>query len=249
MDKQLPILLEDNPVIQEYLSNLSNHHQFDDMKNMEELLNYIARMEFQFAQVSKELSEVKDLLSQMKSPTAKERLNQAVSKTEDFIDKGKSKLSDLKVELVNDMKQYLAECKKKGKAGVVKTIHVMKFKSALNGIHNASLMANSKMKQVIQTCDSISSEMRQSMNHFKNAGRMLLGKSPINHKEDMQKLNFIQRGCRTVSNGLQRIASSTLKVMDKIENFERPSVKQDMKLIGHSTKSSITRPINKGLAR
>ncbi len=114
MDKQLPMINE-NPIVQEYMKMLLNNDKKKEYRDTEELLQYIADMEKQFQEVVKELQEVKELLNGLQNPTTRSRLATAIEKTQYVINDGKEKFNRVKIELVESMKDCLDSFKQKGK--------------------------------------------------------------------------------------------------------------------------------------
>ena len=106
MDKQLPMINE-NPIVQEYMKMLLNNDKKKEYKDTEELLQYIASMEKQFQEVVKELQEVKELLNGLQNPTTRSRLANAIEQTQYIINDGKEKLNKVKIGLVESMKDCL----------------------------------------------------------------------------------------------------------------------------------------------
>lgn len=130
MDKKLPTI-QDNPIVNEYLSMLFNQNKEKDFKDTKEMIDYITGMEVQLSDVLKELQGIKEVLNQIQNPTTKMRLNEVFTKTETFINDGKNKLSNIKDEILYSMKECLHDFKQKGKMGVIKVIHISHFKESI----------------------------------------------------------------------------------------------------------------------
>lgn len=161
MEKQLPSI-NDNSTVKEYLSLLLNHGYKKEHHDTKELLEYIEQIENQYKDIVDELQEVKSLLSQLQNPTTKSRLSQAIEKTERVLNNGIQKVNDIKSKLVSSMQQSLYDFKKKGKSGVIKTVNVFHFKEALRGVRKSLFFAMKQVEVTSQTCDQITSEMRQA---------------------------------------------------------------------------------------
>lgn len=236
MEKQLP-KINDEPIVHEYISMLLDNDKKKEYKDTEELLQYIAGMEKQFEEVVKELHDVKELLNSLQNPTTKMRLSSAIDKVQISIDNGKNKLNKIKVNLISSMKECLASFKEKGKEGIVKTINVLHFREALKGIRSSLFDASFKMDDVVRTCDLVTSEMRKSKNHFRNAGRLLMGRPVQYNSSDKIKLNAIQKCSRVIVSKLDSMDKSVKKMINRIDSFEKSSVRSELHSLKDNSKT------------
>lgn len=247
MDKQLPFINNDNHV-REYIALLLNNGQDKEAKQTDELLQYIGQLEQQYLDIAKELQEMKSLLNNMQNPSFKVRLKsnieKEIEKAEVSINAGQKKLSQLKSDVMQSIKQSIDDFKKIGKQGVVKTIHVFHIKDGLESIRKTLFQSMHHMKQVSLTCDSMTLEMRKSKNHFKNIGRMIRG-LPIQTSVDNHKVNLIQKCSRKISRTLEKMCIHTTHLLHSIEDLEKPSVKKEIKSL--ESKSIMKEEKNKDL--
>lgn len=227
MEKQLPSINNDSTV-KEYLSLLLNQGYKKEHSETKELLEYIEQIEKQYNDIVDELQEVKSLLSQLQNPSTKSRLSQAIEKTEKVLDTGIKKVNDIKSKLINSMQQSLYDFKKKGKSGVIKTVNVFHFTNALRSVRKSLFFALKKTEVISQTCDQIASEMRQAKSHLKSIGHIMIGKT-INNSVDKYKVNLMQRSIRSIHNCLEKMVIHSTSILHKIEDFEKPSVKAEIK--------------------
>lgn len=235
MDKQLPLINNDNHA-KEYIALLLGNGQEKEAKQTDELLQYIGQLEQQYLDITKELQEMKSLLNNMQNPSLKVSLKNNFDKAEMSINTGKNKLSQLKLDVVQSMKQSINDFKKKGKQGVIQTIHVLHLKEGLGSIRKTLFQSMHHMRQVSLTCDSITLEMRKSKNHFKNISRMMRG-LPAQTFVDNNKINLMQKCSRKISSVLEKMCIHTTHLLHSIEDFEKPSVKKEIK--GLESKSSV----------
>lgn len=227
MEKRLPSI-NDNSTVKEYLSLLLNHGYQKEHSETKELLEYIEQIENQYKDIVDELQEVKSLLSQLQNPATKSRLTQAIEKTEKVIESGLKKLNDVKLKLVVSMKDSIHDFKKRGKSGVIKTVNVFHFKDALRDVRKSLFFAMKKTENMSQSCDQVTSEMRKAKSHLKSIGYIMTGKK-INYSVDKQKINLMQRSIRSIHNCLEKMVIHSTSILHKIEDFEKPSVKAEIK--------------------
>lgn len=243
MDKQLPMINE-NPIVQEYMKMLLNNDKKREYRDTEELLQYIAGMEKQFQEVVKELQEVKELLNGLQNPTTRSRLATAIEQTQYVINDGKEKFNRVKIELIDSMKDCLASFKQKGKDSLIKTVNVLHFKEALGGIKKSFFIGMNRANHLVQTCDAITSEMRNVKRNLKNVGFLMLGKPVQKDIGDKNKLNIMQKSTRLMFSTLQSMAIQTTKMLHKLEDLGKTSVKDDIKLLANKPKDH-HRKVNK----
>lgn len=236
MEKQL-LSINDEPVVHEYMEMLFDHDKKDEYDQTKELIEYIAGMEKQFEEVTRELHDVKELLNNLQNPATKSRLSTVVDKTLTAINTGKNRLDQLKLNVVSSMKDCLASFKQKGKDGVIKTINIFHFKEALGGIRKSLFIAMNKTNHLVQTCDAVTSEMRNAKRNLRNVGRLILGRPVQKDTADKSKLNMMQKSTRSMLSVFKSMATKTTNMLHKIEDFEKPSVKSEIKLLRNSTKS------------
>lgn len=234
MDKQLPMINE-NPIVQEYMKMLLNNDKKKEYKDTEELLQYIASMEKQFQEVVKELQEVKELLNGLQNPTTRSRLTTAIEQTQYIINDGKEKLNKVKIGLVESMKDCLNSLKQKGKDSLIKTVNILHFQEALGGIKKSFFIGMNRANHLVQICDAITSEMRNAKRNLKNIGFLMLGKPIQKNAGDKNKLNIMQKSTRLMFSTLQSMAIKTTKILHKLENLGKTSVKDDIKLLANIT--------------
>lgn len=235
MDKQLSSI-QDESVVHEYMDMLFKGDKKKEYYDLEELFQYIAEMNQQLEVFAKELHDVKELLNGLQNPSTKMRLNYAVDKVQVAVDNGKDKLDKLKDSLISSMKECLSEFKQKGKDGMIKTINVLHFKEALGGIRKSLFVGMNKTNHLIQTCDAITSEMRSAKRNFKNVALLMTGKPVQKYNGDKTKLSLIQKYSRAMFSSFKTMATKTTKVLHKLEDFEKPSVKTEIKLLKNSEK-------------
>lgn len=240
MNKQLPTLQND-PTVQQYMEMMLKSDKKKEYKDTEELLQYISGMEKQFEEVIKELHDVKELLNGLQNPSAKVRLSDAVNQVHLSVDKGKKKFAELKNDLIFSMKECLLSFRQKGKEGVVKTINVLHFKEALREIHKSFFIGMNKTNYLVQTCDTITSEMRNAKRNLKNVALLMIGKTVQNDKRDINKINLMQKCSRSMHSSLKMMTIKTAHLLHRVEDFEKPSVKTEIRLLKNTTESKNTK--------
>lgn len=234
MDKNLPVLMNDS-IVKEYMSLLLNggyKKEFDDTKD---LVEYIQQMEIQNENIYNELSEVKELLRNLQNPTTKSALSTAVNKVEQLANDGKNKVYHAKEELISSMKNSVETFRKKGKDGIVKTIDILHFKEMLGGIRKSLFLSLRQMDNTISRCDQLTAEVRRTKHHFRNVFDIMRTGKIQSHNPDLNKLNRIQRGTRSVRRTVETMIGKTTNILHKLEDFEKSSVKGEIRMLENKT--------------
>ncbi|VEU18051.1 hypothetical protein ERAC_02790 [Thomasclavelia ramosa] len=234
MDKQTSI--DHNEVFKEYLKILLEHGLYNEHMETKELVDYIAHMEKHYYEMSKELHEIKQLLYSLQNPQTKSRLTQVIEKTEVMIKDGSEKIENLKNKMVISMKDSIQSLKQKGKNGVVKTINLLHFKEALGSIRKSFFYSMKQSQNLIQTTDILTSEIRQAKSHLKSVGYILSRKTFNMKTVDHDRLNLIQKSARFIHRSFESMTIQTTKILHKLENFEKPSVKSEIKYLNYQVK-------------
>ena len=232
MDKQLPIMSD--PVIEEYMNLLLSNNQKRDYDNTAELLKYIESMEKQFEMVTKELGDIKKQLNAMQNPTMKVRVASAVEKTQNTVNAGMDKLNDLKNKIVSSMKENMDSFKQKGINGVVKTINFLHIHKTLHGLQKSFAIAMKRTQSMSLTVNAVSMEVHRAKRSIRNVGLLLAGRQPVHQVNDKARLNIMQKSSQGLFRLFQNMAMKTSKIINRLENLEKKSVKTELKLITSS---------------
>lgn len=241
MEKQLPSLMNDS-IVEEYMAMLFDNGKHEEYNDTKELLKYIENLEKQFDTVVKELHDIKEQLNTMQNPTVKMRVVSAVDKTHTVINNSMNKLNDIKTEITTSMKASLNSFKQKGKTGVVKAINLLHIKEALKGMRKSFFIAMNKSKQLSYTVDAMTLEMRNVKRNLKNVGLLFVGKEVNNKNIDKLKMNNVQKSARLITRTFESMIIKSTKMVDRLENMEKKSVKNELKLL---CESSDTKKINR----
>lgn len=234
MKKQLPSIMDDH-VIEEYMTVLFDSRKYKEYNDISDLLKYIENIEKQFDLVVKELHDIKEQINTMQSPTMKMRVLSAVDRTQNIIDNSINNLNDIKIDIISSMKSGLDTFKSKGKNGINKTINLLHINEALKGMRKSFFIAMNKTEQLSFTIDAMTSEMRNAKRNVKNIGLLFLGKEINLQTNDKSKINIIQKSVRSMSGILRSMIIKTSKMIDKLENLEKKSVKKELKILSESS--------------
>lgn len=235
MDKLLPAL-NDDPVVQEYMKILLNNDMHKEYHDMKELLDYISQMDSHIESMTNEIRELKDTIERLKNLETKSQLTKICEKVETTIVDCQKKLGHIKTGLVDSMKKSLEDFKQKGKGTVIKVIDIVHVKEGLSSLHQSLSFSKGVALSLSWKIDDITKELSSAKTAIKNAGRILLGKSPMD-KDDKNKLNFMQKSIRKIINTFDKMDQKTKKCISKVSTLTKTSVKNDIQKLKENTKS------------
>lgn len=235
MEKQLPSTMNDSIVI-EYLQALLSSGQKKEHHETKDLLEYIDQLEQQFGILISEMQELRRTVEQLQNPQTRSRLNEPIDKVTAVFTNGKNKVNEIKISMIDSMKQSLADMKQRGKDSVIKVIDTLHIKNALQSINKGLARSYHSMNQFSLTVNQITNEMRNAKQNMKNIGRIMIGKQPVTYTLDTSKLNVIQKATHNIVNHIELIGNRTQKALLKLKDFQKQSVKKDLKLLDNRKK-------------
>lgn len=241
MEKQLPSTLNE-PIVSEYLQALLSSGQKNEHKETKELLEYIDQLEQQFGILIEEMQELRKSVEQMQNPQTRSRLKEPVEKISNVLISGKSKLGKIKTNMIDSMKQSLSDMKQRGKDASIKAIDTFHIKEGLQSINKGLAYSYQSMNQFSLTVNQITNEMRHAKRSAKNIGRLVLGKQPVSYTPDTANINLIQKATRGIIEHIEHMGNRTQKTLSKVNDFQKSSVKQDLKLLDNK-KPAFKKPV------
>ena len=234
MDKQLPAIYND-PYISEYFKILYKEHKEDKINETKELLDYISNMEKKLDYMTCEVLELKNTIEQLQNPTIRETMKSITEDIKKTVDNGKKQLSDIKSNILSSVKECVNQFKRHGKQAVIKTIEISHFKVALGKFHRSLFNCVNKTHLLINKCDAVTNELRNTKMNFKNIGAIIMGKPPVNKRPEVNKMNFIQRTSRSMLSNLEKMIVKTSKMIHRVDNIDKKSVKSEIKYLESKT--------------
>lgn len=238
MEKQLPtICMQEEPLIQEYLTALLQSGKRKEVKETKELLDYLDTMEQKVTELVKEVSGLKETIQALQNPEAKSRLSTIANKVEIAITHTKSLLERTKDSYRASMKETLMEWKSKGRLAVIKAVDIFHFKQAIQYIGSSIAFTKGTVAVFNDRVTEITTQSRQIKHNVKNIGRILTGKAVTDYKSDKAKVNALQRAGAGLFHCIEGLYDKTQSVYNTLDSMEKTSVKKDLKQIENSKAS------------
>lgn len=237
MDKQLPIPLDNDPIIKEYLDALISSGKQKELNDTKDLLEYFNQMDDKFNQMINEIASLKNVIQELQNPTTRSRLSQLNQKFEFAFQHTKNSYLNIKQSFYNSIQNSMEDFKAKGKNAVIKTINVLHFKDALKKVNESLTFTTVLVDAFNISLYQIANQTREIKRNFKNIGRIITHKPIDNNAIDKSKLNIIQRFTLSIHSKLEKMTVHTSNLLSKLNSLEKNSVKKDIKMLTNNSNS------------
>lgn len=239
MNDNLSLYLDS--IVKNYLDLLHSQGMNKEGKQIEELVKYIDKMEFQFDELLSEIKEIRSTLETIQNPQTKSMMKQTVDKVESVIAKGKQEIQKMKTHVKTTIYNAVDSFKDKGKKALVSSTEVLKIKTSLEGVRKALFFVGHSLDKSILKTNELTSEFRKAKQSFKNIGLLIVGKQP-NNSIDVTKVNVIQKGLRGMKEKSENMISRTTGIIHKVSEFQKSSVRKDLKKVSNQEIGNHTIP-------
>lgn len=247
-------LLSHHDKVKEFLSLLENNEMSADKKTVELLLHYIDQMDKQFNEVSKELKSVRIELTNIQDKTIRAMALKTVDNVSEKVDKTKQHFQLMKQHVKSTIINAVEEFKTKGKESLLNAMEKLNVVNVLSHIKSNLDKATYKLDKDIDKITKLGNEVHQINGHFKNIGRMILGKNTksITSRDSQKGILFsIQKSLFSIMDKTEQMSMKTNDTINRLKTAyekrkEKNSVKTDLNdLKKNKVKSSkkITREV------
>ena len=207
--------LKDYESIKEFIELLEYQGMNNEKKQLEFIIDYVDTTEKQLDAVLNELHNVRMELGTIQQKTLKATALRAVDNVTDKVNLAKDNITKTKEFIKTTIEHGIKEFKSKGKDALVSTM------KALN------------VKGLLQKCQH---------NHFKNIGRIIIGKDPIALKQrnhDKGVISLTQNGLFKIMEKMTYLSAKTKENIKKIDKQE-----QELTSRISSKKTSVKKALN-----
>lgn len=236
-------LLSQDETVQEYLRVLFDSHMEQDSRGTMTMCSSLDILETQFNELMNEIKELKENVQQLQNPEVKSRIKVVLDKTEQSFKYTGKKLLELKMNVTEQMKSSLSECKSKGKGAVIKAIDLSHMKAGISRISNCLEHTKAMLNTLVDKIDQVSMETRKAKVSVVNIGKVLLGKPVLKYEEDKNRLNKLQKMCRSIYGSTDRLLLGTINLTEILESINKSSVKQEIQQVSHHNKDTRKRVV------
>lgn len=245
METAKQTVLMEQPEIVELFRVLESNGLQKEQKEVEFLVQYLDGMEVQFAQVLKELREVKEQLSQIQDGGMKASVLRITEQAQGKVQEVGGQMNRVRKNLIQSAGNALQTFQEKGRDALRKSMSAMKIPSALARIQEGLHGAVESMNRQADKMKVLSGELHAAGGHIKNAGRIFRGKEQ--EKVEIQATDKgitakIQKSFLALSGRLSSMEQTTDTLRRRLERFvqkeeKKPSVKRELKRLKEEKRS------------
>ncbi|MEF9962025.1 MAG: DUF6674 family protein [Erysipelotrichaceae bacterium] len=235
MNDNLPLYLDN--IVKHYLELLNSQGLNKEGKQIEELVKYVDKMELQFDELLTEIKEIRSTLETIQNPQTKSIMRKMIDSAEVVVTKGKQEIQNIKTHIKTTIYNAVDTFKDKGKKVLVSSTEILKIKPALESVRKALFFGSNSLDKSIMKINELTSEFRRAKQSFKNIGLLMVGKQP-NNNIDTLKVNGIQKVFRGMKEKSENMITKTTGVIRTVNEFQKSSVRKDLKEISSSDKKN-----------
>lgn len=236
--------------MKKFLQLLNENDMSEQKANVEFLASYVDNMEYQFNTVLDELKNVREELTAIQDKTLKATATRTVDKVTHKVEEGKNSLLKLKQHIISTVDKAIGNFKKQGKNALSKALEFLNIKPALETIKDGLNQMNNSADKGIDNLSKFSDEIHATNIHFKNIGRMLLGKETkdISPRDPNKGLLLkAQEGLffsMAVFTKMSKQTNAMITRIDKLQQEPKQSVKNELKDIKDAKSSLLSNKTN-----
>ncbi|WP_455684814.1 DUF6674 family protein [Thomasclavelia sp.] len=233
-----------------FLQLLDENDMSEQKENVEFLATYVDSMEYQLNEVLNELKNVKTELTAIQDKTLKATATRTVDKVTHKVEECKCSLLKLKQHIINTVDKAVSDFKIKGKSALSKGLETLKVKEILSTIKKGLDGMNQIADESIDNLSKLGDEVHAVNSHFKNIGRIFLGKEAkdISPRDTNKGLLLkVQEGLffsMAVFTKMSMQTHSVMGTIDKIQQEPKQSVKNELKDIKDAKSSLLSNKTN-----
>lgn len=234
--------LKDYESIKEFIELLEYQGMNNEKKQLEFIIDYVDTTEKQLDAVLNELHNVRMELGTIQQKTLKATALRAVDNVTDKVNLAKDNIIKTKEFIKTTIEHGIKEFKSKGKDALVSTMKALNVKSLLQKCQHCFDKIQQSADKSIDTLTRLGNEIHQVNNHFKNIGRIIIGKDPIALKKrnhDKGVISLTQNGLFKIMEKMTYLSAKTKENIKKIDKQE-----QELTLRTPSKKISVKKALN-----
>ena len=227
--------LKDYESIKEFIELLEYQGMNNEKKQLEFIIDYVDTTEKQLDAVLNELHNVRMELGTIQQKTLKATALRAVDNVTDKVNLAKDNITKTKEFIKTTIEHGIKEFKSKGKDALVSTMKALNVKGLLQKCQHC-------FDKIQQSADKSIDTLTQINNHFKNIGRIIIGKDPIALKKrnhDKGVISLTQNGLFKIMEKMTYLSAKTKENIKKIDKQE-----QELTSRISSKKTSVKKALN-----
>ena len=211
--------LDKHPQIAELMDTLEENHMHKEREEVQSLVDYIGDMETTLSDMLKEMQGMRHEINLIYNNSLKAKCQNLVQRTEDKIKQAVSVVTRVKNNLIQSAGNAVKAYKEKGREAFRKAVKSMKLPETLDRLAGFFYKLSKETDQSISQLNEMQSELNSAKGHFKNVGRLLIGRSTTEAeqvKSDKGVLSRFGKLLSKMSAGFDRLSQKAMDASDKI---------------------------------
>ena len=239
--------LDNHPQIVELMNTLEENEMHKEREEVQSLVDYIGDMETTLTGMLKEMQSMRQEINLIHNNSLKAKCQNLVQTTEGKIKQATAVVTKVKNNLIQSAKNALQVYREKGKSALRKTVKAMKIPETLDKLSSLFNRLSKETQQSYSQVNEMQSELNSAKGHFKNVGRLLIGRSTTEAeqvKSDKGVLSRFGKLLSKMSAGFDRLSQKAMDASDKIRvDHVKESVRSELNTLKSINKvSSIADP-------
>lgn len=224
--------LYEHPQIAELMDTLDRNGMDKEKEEVKSLVDYIGDMERTLTDMLGEMRDMRQEINLIHNSSLKAKCQNLAQKTEGKIKQGLAVVGRVKDNLVQSAVGAVKTFKEKGKEAFGKAVRAMKVPETLDKLAGLSGKLSKEVEQDVTQLKAMQSEINSAKGHFKNVGRLLIGretKEAEQNKSDKGALSRIGKMLGKIGKGFSGLSQKAMDAADKIRvSHVKESVKNEL---------------------
>ena len=218
--------LDKHPQIAELMDTLEENHMHKEREEVQSLVDYIGDMETTLSEMLKEMQGMRHEINLIHNNSLKAKCQNLVQRTEDKVKQAASVVTRVKNNLIQSAGNAVKAYKEKGREAFRKAVKAMKqavkamkLPETLDRLAGFFYKLSKETDQSISQLNEMQSELNSAKGHFKNVGRLLIGRTTTEAehvKSDKGVLSRFGKLLSKMSAGFDRLSQKAMDASDKI---------------------------------
>ena len=224
--------LDKNPQIAELMDTLEENHMHKEREEVQSLVDYIGDMETTLSEMLKEMQGMRHEINLIHNNSLKAKCQNLVQMAEGKIKQAVSVVTRVKNNLIQSAGNAVKAYKEKGREAFRKAVKAMKLPETLDRLAGFFYKQSKETDQSISQLGEMQSELNSAKGHFKNVGRLLIGRSTAEAeqaKSDKGILSRLGKLLAKMSSGFDCLSQKAMDASDKIRvSHVKESVRNEL---------------------
>lgn len=221
--------LYEHPQIAELMDTLEQNGMGKEQEEVRSLVDYIGDMEKTLTDMLGEMRDMRQEINLIHNSSLKAKCQSLVQKTESKIKQGLAVVGRAKDNLIQSAVGAVKTFKEKGKEAFGKAIRTMKVPETLDKLAKLFGKLSKGVEQDVVQINAMQSELNSAKGHFKNIGRLLIGREAKEEEQNKSDKGVLSRVGKILGRVGKDYSGLSQKAMDTADKIRVSHVKESVK--------------------